>query len=91
MDGKTFDARLMNRRVKAEEVLLEADEALDSARDRFQVIKLMLNGAKIQAIPMSLKHLLESVRLLGFWLDSRLGWITCCSGLHEIVKGRPTF
>lgn len=81
----------MNRRVKAEEVLLEANEALDSAKDRFQVVKLKLNGANIQVIPMSLEHLLESVRLLEFWLDYRLGWITCCSGLREIVKGRQLF
>lgn len=91
LDRKTFDARLVNRGVKAEEVLLEANKALHSANDRFQVIKLKLNGAKIQDIPMSLKHLLESVRLLGFCLDSRLGWITCCSGLHDIVKGRQLF
>lgn len=44
----------MNRGPQTEEVLLEANEALDSAKDWFRVNKFKLNDAKTQFILMSL-------------------------------------
>lgn len=50
LPGKTMifadDITLMNRGVQTEEVLLEANDALDSAKDWFHVNKLKLNDAK---------------------------------------------
>lgn len=97
-NGKTLlfadDSTLINRGLNAQEVLSEANETFNYAKNWFQKNKLMLNEDKTQRILISLKREIleenkEPVKLLGFWLDSKLDWnfhaTKVCSKLSRVT------
>ncbi|XP_054260312.1 uncharacterized protein LOC128984967 [Macrosteles quadrilineatus] len=88
--GFTDDTTLVTKGKNIDPLLEEANNALRLAKDWFIANKLKINEEKTQTLMCSLKIGLEdnSVKLLGFWMDSKLSWhhhIEKCyqSKLHE--------